>query len=96
MDEKKLISLTDDIVDAIVDISIGRGKMKAVMPGTITKKLVNDETLFLRLKKCLINYLSEVENKIDEMSELKRLSEFRYELHSIYSGETSEDIDSEI
>lgn len=51
MDEKKLISLTDDIVDAIVDISIGRGKMKAVMPGTITKKLVNDETLFLRLKK---------------------------------------------
>lgn len=96
MDEKKLISLTDDIVDAIVDISIGRGKMKAVMPGTITKKLVNDETLFLRLKKCLINYLSEVENKIDDMSELKRLSEFRYELHSIYSGETGEDIDSEI
>lgn len=91
MDEKKLIALTDDIVEAIVDISMGKGKMKAVIPGSVTKKLVKDEALFMRLKECYINYLSEVDSQIDERDELKRLSDFRFDLETIYNGGCTKD-----
>lgn len=86
MDEKKLISLTDEIVDALVNISMGRGKMKALIPGSVTRKLVKDEALFNSVKECYINYLSGVFGKIDDREELKTLSDFRYELESIYNG----------
>lgn len=86
MDEKNLISLTDDIVAAIVDISMGKGKLKAMIPGSVTRKLLKDVKLFNSLKKCYINYLSGVENLIDDRNELKLLFEFRYHLEAIYNG----------
>lgn len=91
MEEKKLISLTDEIVDAIVNISMGKGKMKAMIPGSAAKKIINDEELFKSLKECYINYLSSVTGKIDDRDELRNLSDFRYELEALYNDEEVEE-----
>ena len=100
MDEKKVIKLTDMIVESIVDFSMGKGKLKAMVPNSVAKKMANDPELFEQLKQCYVEYLTSVDNKIDETSEVKRLTDFRYNLLDIYNqnvpaGESDVDLDAE-
>ncbi|MCR5550393.1 MAG: hypothetical protein K6F40_05620 [Bacteroidales bacterium] len=85
MDEKSIIKLSESIVSAIVDFSMGKGKMLSLVPGSAAKKLASDTELFNKLKECYIKYLSSVDNKIDESAEVKRLIDFRYELVEIFN-----------
>ena len=84
MDEKKIIKLSNEIVSTIVDISLGEGKVKSIVPQSVANILSKDVNLFNSLKECYIEYLSTVDNKIDETSELKKLTEFRYQLVEIF------------
>ena len=95
MDEKKIIKITNEIVSAIADFSIGKGKVMSLVPGSVAKKLYNDEELFEKLKNCYIEYLKTVDNHIDETAEIKRLTDFRYQLLEIYTGGDGEDLDPE-
>ena len=85
MDEKKVIKLTDMIVEDIVDFSMGKGKLKAMMPNSVARKMVKNPELFEQLKQCYIEYLSSVDCKIDETNEVRRLTEFRYKLLDVYN-----------
>lgn len=85
MDEKSILKLSENIVYTIVDISMGRGKMMGLIPGSVAKKLATDTELFNKLRDCYINYLSSVDNKIDESAEVKHLTDFRYELVDIFN-----------
>lgn len=85
MDEKSILKLSENIVYTIVDISMGRGKMMGFIPGSVAKKLATDTELFNKLRDCYINYLSSVDNKIDESAEVKHLTDFRYELVDIFN-----------
>lgn len=85
MDEKSIIKLSESIVSAIVDFSMGKGKMLSLVPGSAAKKIASDAELFNKLKECYIKYLSSVDNKIDESAEVKRLIDFRYELVEIFN-----------
>ncbi len=99
MDEKKIISLSNDIVSAIVDFSMGKGKIISKVPRTVANKLANDEDLFEKVKQCYVEYLATVDNKMDEAHEVKRLTDFRYRLVEIYTATESEsqiDSNSEI
>ncbi len=90
MDEKKIISLSDEIVGNIVDFSLGKGKVKAMIPKSVAKKMANDDELFEKLKQCYIEYLSTIDNKIDNSSEVKRLSDFRFRLVDIFNDSVPE------
>ncbi|MCR4858185.1 MAG: hypothetical protein K5890_08335 [Bacteroidales bacterium] len=91
MDEKKVIKLSDEIVSNIVDFSLGKGKMKAIIPKSVAKKMASDEDLFESLKQCYIKYLSTVDSKVNESSEVKRLSDFRFQLVDIFTQNVPEE-----
>ena len=82
MDEKKIIVMSESIVNAIVDISMGRSKFS--LTNTVLKKLSNNPALFENVRNCYIGYLGTIEDKIDTTMEVKRLSDFRYEIVDIY------------
>ena len=82
MDEKKIIVMSESIVNAIVDISMGKSKFS--LTNTVLKKLSNNPTLFENVRNCYIEYLGTIEDKIDTTMEVKRLSDFRYKIVDIY------------
>lgn len=82
MDEKKVIIMSESIVNAIVDISMGRSKFS--LTNTILKQLSNNPPLFESVRNCYVRYLGTIEDKIDTTMEVKRLSDFRYEIVEIY------------
>lgn len=84
MDEKKIISLSEDIVTAIVDISMGKSKFS--LTNSVLKTLSNNPILFDSVKNCYIEYLGTIDSKIDETVEVKKLSDFRYKLVDIYEN----------
>ena len=90
MDEKKIISLSDEIVSNIVDFSLGKGKVKAIIPKSVAKKMSSDDELFEKLKQCYIEYLSTVDNKVNDSTEVKRLSDFRFRLVDIFNSTVPE------
>lgn len=90
MDEKQIYVLSDLIVKSIVDFSMGRGKMKALIPRSVAKKMAGDAELFENLKNCYVEYLSSVDNKVNETSEVKRLTDFRYKLVDIFNATVPE------
>jgi len=65
-----------------VDISMGRSKFS--LTNTVLKKLSNNPALFENVRNCYIEYLGTIEDKIDTTMEVKRLSDFRYEIVDIY------------
>lgn len=93
MDEKKIIKLSNEIVETLMDFSLGEGKVRSLIPGSVAKKLSSDEELFNKLKECYIDYLAKVDNKIDDTTELKRLTDFRYQLIEIYNSDKAEEME---
>lgn len=89
MDEKKIIIMSESIVNAIVDISMGRSKFS--LTNTVLKKLSNNPLLFERVRDCYIEYLGTIESKIDETMEVKKLSDFRYKIVDIYETVIAQD-----
>ena len=86
MDEKQVFKLSNLIVAAIVAFSMGKGKMGSLIPKTVANKLSKDADLFEKVKKCYVEYLSMVDNKVDESFEVKRLTDFRYRIVEIYTA----------
>ena len=82
MDEKKIIVMSESIVNAIVDISMGRSKFS--LTNTVLKKLSTNPMLFESVKNCYIEYLGTIKDKIDTTLEVKQLSDFRYAIVDIY------------
>jgi hypothetical protein len=88
MDEKKIIVMSESIVNAIVDISMGRSKFS--LTNTVLKKLSNNPEIFERVRDCYIEYLGTIDSKIDETMEVKKLSDFRYKIVDVYENATKE------
>lgn len=86
MEEKQIISKTDDIVEAIVNISLGKSSFLSKLPGSLVNFLTKEENavVFMKLKQCYIEYLAEVDSRIENSSDVKRLSDFRFKLYSLY------------
>lgn len=95
MDEKKIIKLSNELVNTIVDFSLGEGKVKSLVPSSVAKKLSSNVDLFNCLKECYINYLSSVDNKIDDTVELKKLTDFRYQLVEIFEKHEEQEVNME-
>ena len=89
MDEKKIIIMSESIVNAIVDISMGRSKCS--LTNNVLKKLSNNPLLFEHVRDCYIEYLGTIESKIDETMEVKKLSDFRYKIVDIYETIIAQD-----
>lgn len=95
MDEKKIIELSGEIVNAIVDLSLGKGSLLDKVGKGMVSKLV-DHPKFEEIKQCYIDYLSEITDKVDSASELKRLTDFRYAIVRLYQNEeANEDAETE-
>ena len=86
MDEKKIISLSEEIVNAIVDISMGKSKSGLI--NSVHKTLAKDPFLFTQLRDAYVNYLQSIDGKVDEVMEVKALSDFRYGIVEIYDKAT--------
>lgn len=84
MDEKKIVIMSESIVNAIVDISMGKSKFS--LTKTVFKKISKNPMLFERLRDCYIDYLGTIDSKIDETIEVKKLTEFRYRIVEIYQN----------
>lgn len=94
MDEKELIKKTESIVATIVDVSLGKGSLLSKVPGSMARFLTKKENhdKFIALKQCYIDYLSEIDSKIDTGEEIQRLAQFRTKLINIYNEIPDNDI----
>lgn len=86
MDEKKIINLSEEIVYAITDISMGKSKSGLI--NSVHKTLSKDPVLFSQLRDAYVNYLQSIDGKVDEVLEVKALSDFRYQIVEIYDNAT--------
>ena len=86
MDEKKIINLSEEIVYAITDISLG--KSKGGLMNSVNKTLSKNPALFSQLRDAYVNYLQSIDGKVDEVMEVKALSDFRYQIVDIYDKAT--------
>ena len=86
MDEKKIINLSEEIVYAITDICMGKSKSGLI--NSVHKTLSKDQLLFSQLRDAYVNYLQSIDGKVDEVMEVKALSDFRYGIVDIYDKAT--------
>lgn len=84
MDEKKIIGLAEEIVNAVVDISLGKSKFS--LTNSVLKVLSKNPELFDSIRNCYVEYLGAIDNKIDETTEVKKLSDFRYKIVELYES----------
>jgi len=83
MDEKELIELSDEIIDALTKLVMGA--KPGFLSGSIYKNLAT-HSKFLEMKELYCALLSEFDGNYSEPSKLKKLTDFRFSLIELYQS----------
>jgi hypothetical protein len=81
MDEKELIELSDEIIDALTKLAMGA--KPGFLSGSVYKNLAT-HAKFLEMKQLYCNFLSEFDGSYSEPTKLKKLTDFRFSLIELY------------
>jgi hypothetical protein len=83
MDEKELIELSDELVNAITKLVLG--EKPGFLSGTIFKKLATHPR-FMEMKQLYCDLLLSFDGNYSDAAELKKLTDFRYNLVELYQS----------
>lgn len=86
MNEKEIKELSDDIIEAIVSLSLGRE------PNLISGKIfktISKHANYESMKNLYIEYLTSFDGRFDTTDEIKKLSDFRFALADLYQNEST-------
>jgi len=83
MDEKELIELSDEIVHALMKLTLG--EKPGFLSGSVYKKL-SSHSQFDAIKQCYIEHLAEFKGSYDNSVELKKLTDFRYKIVELFNS----------
>ncbi|NBR13031.1 MAG: hypothetical protein EBQ94_05320 [Flavobacteriales bacterium] len=83
MDEKELIELSDEIVHALMKLSMG--EKPGFLAGGVYKKLPNHPR-FEEIKHCYCEHLKQFKGAYDNSVELKTLTDFRFKIVDLYTA----------
>jgi hypothetical protein len=81
MNEKEIKEISEDIVEAIVALSLGRE------PNFISGKIfktISKHPQYENMKKLYIDFLMNFDGKFESTEEIKKLSDFRFALVQLY------------
>lgn len=81
MNEKDIKELSENIVESIVALSLGKE------PGLISGKVfktISQHPRYEEMKKLYIEFLSGFDGKYETTAEVKRLTDFRFNLVQLY------------
>jgi hypothetical protein len=83
MDEKELIELSDEIIDALTKLALGA--KPGFLSGSIYKNLAT-HAKFPEMKHLYCNFLSEFDGDYSAPAKLKKLTDFRFSLIELYQN----------
>jgi len=82
MDENKIKELTENIVESIVSLSLG--KEPNFLSNLVYKSVANHPN-FLQIRKLVVEHLQTFDGKIETAEEWKKLNDFRFNLIDLYN-----------
>ena len=82
MDENKIKELTENIVESIVSLSLG--KEPNFLSNSVYKSIANHPN-FLQIRKLVVEHLQTFDGKIETAEEWKKLNDFRFNLIDLYN-----------
>ena len=80
--EQQIIEITDEIILGIVKLAIQQDP--GLLSGKVFKSLP-DHPRFEEMKKRVLDYLKDFNGHFEETSDVKKLSELRFDLYQFYS-----------
>jgi hypothetical protein len=80
--EQQIIEITDEIILGIVKLAIQQDP--GILSGKVFKSLP-DHSRFEEMKLRVLDYLKEFNGHFEETSDVKKLSELRFDLYQFYS-----------
>jgi|688.fasta_scaffold357426_2 hypothetical protein len=83
MDEKELIELSDEIIDALTKLAMG--SKPGFLSGSVYKNLASHPK-FMDMKQLYIEFLNEFDGSYSEPAKLKKLTDFRFSLIALYQS----------
>lgn len=83
MDEKELIELSDEIIDALTKLAMGA--KPGFLSGSVYKNL-SSHAKFSEIKQLYCNFLTEFDGGYSEPAKLKKLTDFRFGIIELYQS----------
>ena len=83
MDEKELLELSDEIVNAMTKLTLG--EKPGFLSGTVFKKLAT-HSRFTEMKQLYCDLLLSFDGTYSDATELKKLTDFRYKLVELFQS----------
>lgn len=84
MNEKEIKELSENIIESIVNLSLG--KEPNFISGKVFKT-ITQHPKYNEIKKLYIDYLADFDGKYETPDELKKLTDFRFSLYQLYIQE---------
>lgn len=81
MDEKELIELSDELVNALTKLVLG--EKPGFLSGNVFKKLASHPR-FSEMKQLYCELLMSFDGNYSDATELKKLTDFRYKIVELY------------
>jgi hypothetical protein len=81
MDEKELIELSDEIIDAITKLAMGA--KPGFLSGSIYKNIAA-HAKFMEMKQLYCDFLQDFDGSYSDAAKLKKLTDFRFGLIALY------------
>jgi hypothetical protein len=81
MDEKELIELSDEIIDAITKLAMGA--KPGFLSGSVYKNIAAHNK-FMEMKQLYCDFLQDFDGSYSDAAELKKLTDFRFGLIALY------------
>ncbi len=80
--EKKIKELTENIVESIVSLSLG--KEPNLLSNSVYKSIANHPN-FMRIRQLVVEHLQNFDEKSETAEEWKKLADFRFNINDLYN-----------
>ena len=83
MDEKELMELSEEIIESLTKLVLGESP--GFLSNSVFKKL-NSNKHFNEIKSLYSSFIFSFDGQYNDVSELKKLSDFRYKIVELYQS----------
>ena len=83
MDEKELMELSEEIIESLTKLVLGESP--GFLSNSVFKKL-NSNKHFNEIKSLYSTFIFSFDGQYNDVSELKKLSDFRYKIVELYQS----------
>jgi len=80
--EKKIKELTENIVESIISLSLG--KQPNLLSNSVYKFIANHPN-YLQIRQLVVEYLQNFDGKVETAEEWKKLTDFRFNIIDLYN-----------